>query len=287
MVYSDSKLQAAIAYALAEDVGLAGDITSQAVVAEDLRLEHVCRVKQNGVIAGLTIAAMVFSQVDSSVQFEPLVQDGSQVMTGTEIAVIRGPARAVLTGERTALNYMQRMSGIATLTSQYVEKTRDTKACILDTRKTAPGLRYFDKAAVKLGGGTNHRMGLYDMIMIKDNHIAAAGSIAAAVKQAKISRPEGVEIEVEAATIDQLREALDAGVDRILLDNMSLIELREAVAITNGTVPLEASGNVTLNTVAEIAATGVDYISVGALTHSVMALDIHLETLSLKPKGRN
>ncbi|GAB6089432.1 carboxylating nicotinate-nucleotide diphosphorylase [Spirochaeta dissipatitropha] len=273
-------IEAGIDLALLEDFQDVGDITSAAVVSESMRQEHICRVKEDGVIAGLEIAARVFQKVDPDLVFTCLVEDGTEVSAGTDVAYIRGSSRSVLAAERTALNFLQRMSGIATLTREFVRKLSGTRAVLLDTRKTGPCLRVFDKMAVRLGGGYNHRFGLYDMIMIKDNHIAAAGGIRQAVERAQRARPRGVEIEVEVANMYQLKEALDAGVDRILLDNMSLVELREAVAATRKRTPLEASGNVNLNTISEIARTGVDFISVGCLTHSVKALDIHLETLS-------
>jgi nicotinate-nucleotide pyrophosphorylase (carboxylating) len=208
------------------------------------------------------------------------VADGDWVEARQKFGTVRGPGRALLTGERVALNFMQRMSGIATMTRRFVDAVAGTNAVILDTRKTAPGLRVLDKWAVRLGGGQNHRIGLYDMAMIKDNHIAAVGGIAEAVRRVRAGDARGRPIEVEVTTLDQLREALAQPIDRILLDNMSLPQMREAVQIAAGRIPLEASGNVNLDTVAAIAATGVDYISSGALTHSVRALDISLDITS-------
>jgi nicotinate-nucleotide pyrophosphorylase (carboxylating) len=220
------------------------------------------------------VARQSFLQVDAGVEFKPLVEEGAHVTPGTQLAKVSGPARALLTGERIALNFLQRMSGIATATSRYVAAVAGTRARILDTRKTAPGLRLLDKWAVVLGGGHNHRIGLYDMAMIKDNHIAAAGGITAAVERVRTRWGHQLPVEVEVANLDQLAEALTLDLDLIMLDNMSLDAMSQAVEITAGRVPLEASGNVSLETVAAIAATGVDYISVGKLTHSVEALDI-------------
>jgi nicotinate-nucleotide pyrophosphorylase (carboxylating) len=233
--------------------------------------------KRAGVVAGLAVARAVFARLDACVQLSARVEDGDAVEAGTVIAEIGGPGRALLSGERVALNFLQRMSGIATLTRRFVEAVRGTRATILDTRKTAPGLRALDKWAVRLGGGRNHRMGLYDMVLIKDNHIAAVGSITDAVARVRASDARHCPIEVEVTTLAELREALGLDVDRVMLDNMGLDAMREAVRITAGRVPLEASGGVRLDTVADIAATGVDLISVGAITHSAAALDISLD----------
>jgi len=219
---------------------------------------------------------LTFAQLDARVQITPLVADGDSVPAGRTIATIAGPGRALLSGERVALNFLQRMSGIATLTRRFVDAVRGTSAVILDTRKTAPGLRLFDKWAVRLGGGQNHRFGLYDMALIKDNHIAAAGGITEAVKRVRKGDGRKRAIEVEVCTLAELREAVALNVDRILLDNMTPDEMAEAVRLAAGRVPLEASGNVTPENVAAVAATGVDYISVGMLTHSVRALDVSL-----------
>jgi nicotinate-nucleotide pyrophosphorylase (carboxylating) len=229
------------------------------------------------VIAGWEAVAATFAALDRHVAVEPIVHDGREVRAGTVIGTVSGPARALLSGERVALNFLQRLSGIATMTRAFVRAVEGTHAVILDTRKTAPGLRPLDRLAVRLGGATNHRFGLFDMALVKENHIAAAGGITAAVRRLRENVPAGIPIEVEVRTLAELREALDLGQDRILLDNMNTHEMREAVRITGGRVPLEASGGVRLETVAEIARTGVDYVSVGALTHSVRALDISLE----------
>lgn len=269
-----AQIKRAIQTALAEDIG-AGDITSSATLPEDLVYNGRFLSKAPGIIAGLQVAELVFKQVDERIIFTPLTADGTAVFPGEIIAAISGPARSLLTAERTALNFMQRMSGIATLTRRFVDAVAGTRAVILDTRKTAPGLRAIDKLAVRQGGGQNHRAGLYDMVLIKDNHIAAAGGITTAVTRARAAAHQ-LPIEVEVKNLNELAEVLPLNVDRIMLDNMSLAEMKEAVGIVNGRCPLEASGNVTLETVAAIAATGVDYISSGALTHSVTALDISL-----------
>lgn len=268
-----------IANALAEDIG-DGDVTTLNTIPADAVLHGVFLAKEAGVVAGLEVVRRVFQQVDPAVEVEFAVGDGDRVEARQVFGEVRGPGRALLTGERVALNFLQRMSGIATLTRRYVDAVAGTQAVILDTRKTAPGLRVLDKWAVRLGGGHNHRIGLYDMAMIKDNHIAAVGGIAEAVRRVREGDPLGRPIEVEVTTLQQLREALDQPIDRILLDNMSLAQMREAVQIAAGRIPLEASGNVNLDTVAAIAATGVDFISSGALTHSVRALDISLDIQS-------
>jgi nicotinate-nucleotide pyrophosphorylase (carboxylating) len=262
--------------ALAEDIG-EGDVTTLNTIPAAAVLHGVFLAKEAGVVAGLEVVRRVFQQVDPSVEVAFDVADGERIEARQVFGTIRGPGRALLTGERVALNFLQRMSGIATLTRRYVDAVAGTRAVILDTRKTAPGLRALDKWAVHLGGGQNHRFGLYDMAMIKDNHIAAVGGIAEAVRRVREGDSRRRPIEVEVTTLEQLREALTQPIDRILLDNMSLDQMRQAVQIAAGRIPLEASGNVNLDTVVAIAATGVDYISSGALTHSVRALDISLD----------
>lgn len=262
--------------ALAEDIG-DGDITAAGTIPAGARLSGRFLAKADGIVAGLEVARMVFHELDPALEFNALVQDGDRVGKGEILATVRGNGRAILSAERVALNLLQRMSGIATATRRYVEAVAGTKAIILDTRKTAPGLRLLDKWAVRLGGGQNHRAGLYDMALIKDNHIAAVGGISEAVRRVRAADDSGRPIEVEVQNLDQLREALELGIDRIMLDNMSIDAMREAVDIASGRTPLEASGNVNLNTVAAVAAAGVDFISVGALTHSVTALDISLD----------
>jgi len=274
---SPEAIAASVRRALDEDLG-DGDVTTETTVPSHARLQGEFIVKQDGVIAGLEVARLVFSLLDEQVAFFACAAEGEAMAPGTVVAVVAGPGRALLSGERTALNFMQRMSGIATLTRRFVEAVRGTRAVILDTRKTAPGLRPLDKWAVRLGGGQNHRLGLYDMALIKDNHIAAVGGdLAAAVARVRAGDPRHRPIEVEVTNQDELRQALALQVDRILLDNMSLSQMAEAVRTAGGRVPLEASGNISLENAAAVAATGVDYISVGALTHSVRALDISLE----------
>ncbi len=261
--------------ALAEDIG-DGDVTTNCTISPDDRLTGQFIAKASGIIAGLEVVQLTFSLLDEQVEFMPNLADGQAVATGQVIATVSGPGRALLSGERVALNFLQRMSGIATLTHQFVEAVQGTTAVILDTRKTAPGLRPLDKWAVRLGGGQNHRFGLFDMALIKDNHISAAGGISEAVRRVRAGDKQNRAIEVEVKSLAELQETLELEVDRILLDNMSLDEMRQAVALTSGRMPLEASGNVTVDNVATIAATGVDFISTGQLTHSVRALDISL-----------
>jgi nicotinate-nucleotide pyrophosphorylase (carboxylating) len=264
-----------IRLALEEDLGT-GDATTNGIVPEGAKLTGQIIAKQVGVVAGLDVARNVLLLLDDAVAFSSSVEEGAYVTKGTVLATLTGSARALLTGERTALNFLGRMSGIATLTRQFVTAVRGTKAIILDTRKTAPGLRLVDKLAVLRGGGQNHRTGLYDMVMIKDNHVDFAGSLAEAVRRVRSSGTK-LEIEVEARTVEDVREALKLDVRRILLDNMSVEKMREAVDLNAGRAKLEASGNVTLENVRQIAETGVDYISVGALTHSAKVFDVSLK----------
>ncbi len=266
----------AIRRALAEDLGERGDVTSDSILPAAAALEARLLAKQEGVIAGLDVAAAVFAQVDAAIRFTPRVDEGQRVRAGDLLAEVRGPARSLLAAERTALNFLGRMSGIASLTRRFVDAVAGTGAVILDTRKTAPGLRRVDKLAVQRGGGRNHRLGLYDMILIKDNHIDAAGSLAAAVQAARAAHPD-LPLEVETRTLAEVEAALALGVKRILLDNMTLDEMRQAVRLTAGRARLEASGNVTLERVRAIAETGVDYISVGALTHSAPVFELSLK----------
>jgi nicotinate-nucleotide pyrophosphorylase (carboxylating) len=272
----DEQIKAIVQRALAEDVG-SGDVTSQWILPPEMRVRGCFLAKAQGVLAGLEVVRQVFRQVDERIAFQARMKDGDSLSEGDTPATVEGPAASILTAERTALNFLQRMSGIATLSRRYVEAAAGTLAVILDTRKTAPGLRLLDKWAVRLGGGQNHRLGLYDMVLIKDNHIAAAGGITQAVERVRQRNQQRLAVEVEVKSLAELEEALALSVDRIMLDNMDLNEMRRAVEVTAGRVPLEASGNVTLENVAAIAATGMDYISVGALTHSVKALDISLE----------
>ena len=283
MNFTIDRVSHCIQNALNEDLG-SGDVTSNSIIDERQHIQGRFIAKEAGIIAGLEVARYTFLLLDKNIDFSNEIEDGIYVDKGTVIATIEGRAKPVLSAERTALNFLQRMSGIATLTQRFVQAVEGTKAIILDTRKTAPGLRLIDKWAVKLGSGQNHRIGLYDMILIKDNHIAAAGGITFAVKKAISNNPEKLDIEVEVKNLLELKEALSLPVDRILLDNMNTSQLRQAVKITNGSIPLEASGNVSLDNVAQIAATGVDFISVGKLTHSAKALDISL-LLNLKKEN--
>jgi nicotinate-nucleotide pyrophosphorylase (carboxylating) len=268
-----NQLRIIIHRALVEDIG-DGDITTVSTVPGQSILKGKFIAKESGIIAGLEVVKETLKYIDHRISFSASVTDGAQVAKGTILATVRGNGRALLITERTALNFFQRMSGIATITRMYVDAVRKTKAIIVDTRKTAPGLRLIDKWAVRLGGGQNHRFGLFDMVLIKENHIAAAGGITRAVARVRAMNKEERLIEVEVRTLTELKETLKLNVDRILLDNMSLKQIREAVRITNGRTKLEASGNVSLDNVAKVAATGVDIISVGKLTHSVRALDI-------------
>lgn len=271
-----NEVQKIVRQALDEDIG-DGDVTTLCIVPDATVFEGTLVCKQAGVIAGLEVAELAFALLDERAKLMRQVADGSWVEAGEITATLSGPGRALLSGERVALNLLQRMSGVATLTRRFVDAVEGTRAIILDTRKTAPGLRLLDKWAVRLGGGQNHRSGLYDMVLIKENHIAAAGgSITEAVARVRAGDEQQRAIEVEVRNRAELAEALGLNVDRILLDNMDEAEMREAVRLTNGRVPLEASGNITLANVARVAATGVDYISVGALTHSPQALDISL-----------
>ncbi len=267
--------QPLIELALVEDVG-PGDVTSQSTLPAGQVLRARIVAKAAGVIAGLPVAARVFACIDPAISFAPLLPDGAAVEPGDGVAEVSGPARGLLAAERTALNFLQHLSGVATLTRAFVQAVAGSGAVILDTRKTRPGYRLLDKYAVRLGGGQNHRMGLHDMLLIKDNHIAAAGSLVAAVERARAAYPH-LQIEVEVKDEDELRQALALKVDRIMLDNMDLPRIRAAVAIAAGQTPLEVSGGVSLERVAAIAASGVDYISVGALTHSAPALDISMK----------
>jgi nicotinate-nucleotide pyrophosphorylase (carboxylating) len=268
-----------IRLALEEDVG-AGDRTTEWTVDATRRAFGTITAKADGVISGLDVAAAVFHQVDPSLQVGGPVDEGATVQAGDTVLEIRGPARGILTAERVALNLLQRLSGVATQTRRYVDAVAGTGATILDTRKTTPGLRALEKRAVRAGGGENHRFGLHDMVLIKENHIAAAGGITAAVAAVRTRNREGLQVEVETTTLDEVREALDAGVDRILLDNMTPERLREAVALVSARPAprpeTEASGGVSLETVRAVAESGVDFVSVGALTHSAPALDLSL-----------
>ncbi len=261
---------------LAEDLGR-GDVTTLLLVPPDLRGRGKIVAKAPGVLAGIPVAAEVFRLLDAGIRFDPQKGDGDELAPGQVVAELEGPLAAILGAERLALNLLQRLSGIATLTRAYVRAVAGTKAKILDTRKTTPGLRALEKYAVRVGGGQNHRFGLFDGILIKDNHIAAVGGVAEAVRRAKAGAPHHLKVEVEVRDLAELEAALSAGADLILLDNMDEATIREAVRLAGGRVPLEASGNMTLKRVRGVAEAGVDYISVGALTHSAPALDLSLE----------
>lgn len=259
--------------AMEEDVAT-GDITTDNLIPAEARKKAYMIAKASGVIAGLPVAEMVFRKLDPSLFWKPEVQEGNHVNAGDVIVRFEASYRALLTGERTALNFLQRMSGIATMSAQYAQAVSGYRTVILDTRKTIPGFRLLDKYAVKTGGATNHRIGLFDMVMIKDNHIEVAGGITAAISQIRAKVSDGIRIEVETTTIEQVQEAINAGADIIMLDNMDIETMSMAVKLINGRVKVEASGNMTIGRLKKVAATGVDYISIGALTHSVQALDI-------------
>lgn len=267
----------AVRAALLEDLGRAGDITTNATIPAMKQARAVIAARQPGIVAGLDLAKAAFRLLDPALSFETRIADGTAVTPGAILATIEGPARALLSAERVALNFLGRLSGIATLTSRYVAAVAHTKARIVCTRKTTPGLRTFEKYAVLCGGGFNHRFGLDDAILIKDNHIAVAGGIIPALRAVKAAIGHLVKIEIEVDTLDQLDEVLTEGADVVLLDNMTPAQLREAVARVKGRLLTEASGGVTLETVAAIAESGVDMISVGALTHSAQVLDVGLD----------
>lgn len=280
MIENQIWMDRTIRNALEEDLG-SGDITTEAIIPPEIEGKAVLEAREHMVLAGLPVFCRVFELVGSNISFSVLFNDSQTVPGGTKICTVTGPLSAILKGERTALNFIQRMSGIATLTREYVEKASSGKAKILDTRKTVPGLRHFDKYAVRMGGGSNHRIGLFDGILIKDNHIAVAGSISRAVELAKDNAPHTIkmEVEVEVENLTGVKEAVQAGADIILLDNMTQQDIKKAVDFVQGKVLLEASGGVNLDNIGEISKTGVDLISVGALTHSIKAMDLSLEVL--------
>ncbi|WP_312161888.1 carboxylating nicotinate-nucleotide diphosphorylase [Phenylobacterium sp.] len=275
----DLLIQPVVAAALAEDLGRAGDVTAQACIEAHARLSTVFAARQNGVVAGLACARLAVLALDPAATFEAMVRDGDEVRPGEVLAKVEANARALLSAERTALNLLGRLSGVATLTRAYVDAVAGTGARIADTRKTTPGLRHLEKYAVRCGGGLNHRFGLDDAILIKDNHVAACGGVGEALKRARAAAGHLMKIEVEVDSLAQLEEALPHRPDVIMLDNFSLEDLRKAVAMTGGGVTLEASGGVNLQTVRGIAETGVQVISVGALTHSASVLDIGLDAV--------
>lgn len=281
---NDSSILRLVQIALAEDVG-SGDITNEALIDEHATAHGILLAKSRGVVAGTALAGLVFGQVDPTISCDWTVVEGALVEAGTVMAHLHGTVRGLLTAERTALNFIQRTSGIATLTRSYVDAIAGTSATILDTRKTIPGWRALDKYAVTVGGGTNHRMGLYDMVMIKDNHIAAHGSISTAVAVVRRKLEEWgqkeIRVEVETKNLAEVSEALSiGGVDRIMFDNFSVATMREAVVLVGTACETEASGGITLETIREVAETGVRFISVGALTHSAVAMDISLDLVA-------
>lgn len=280
MKLSDAEIRAAVKTALAEDLG-SGDVTSLATLPATTTFSVVMRTREPMTVAGLTFAETAFRSLSTRVRIKRLARDGQPLKAGEALLKISGPARALLSAERVALNFVQRLSGVASLTARFVAEVKGTQAQILDTRKTTPGWRRFEKYAVKCGGGRNHRLGLFDMVLIKDNHLAALrtakpNAVAAAVQRARTKFPK-LKVEVEADTLAQVKQAVEAGADIILLDNMSNAELRQAVKLVAGRAKTEASGGVNLKTVRGIAQTGVDFISVGAITHSVRAVDIGLD----------
>jgi len=271
-------IDTAVHRALDEDLGRAGDITSMATIPEATRARAILVARQAGVIAGLPLAVATFQKLSPDIAIEPHVRDGAAVAVGIKVMTISGPARAVLSGERTALNFVGRLSGIATLTADHVRHTAGTKLRVCCTRKTTPGLRALEKYAVRCGGGFNHRFGLDDAVLIKDNHIAVAGGVRAVLERARAHVGLLVKIEIEVDTLDQLREVLDTSLaDVVLLDNMDIPTLRQAAELARGRVVLEASGGVTLDSIANIATTGVDYVSAGALTHSAPNFDVAID----------
>lgn len=271
----DKLIDQLIDLAIEEDIAT-GDVTTDSIIPAHSRAVAEMKMKADGVISGMRIAKKVYERFEKDIVWDPKVKDGDTVKKGDIILRIEASYRCLLLGERLSLNILQRMSGIATETAKYVKELTGTHTRLLDTRKTAPGLRILDKMAVKDGGGTNHRMGLYDMSMIKDNHIKVAGGITNAVKAVRAYIPADIKIEVETTNLDEVREAVAAKADIIMLDNMNNSDMAEAVKIINGTAQTEASGNMSIPRLKEVAATGVDFISVGALTHSVTALDISM-----------
>lgn len=290
----DQGIEKLIELALREDLGK-GDVTSEALIDENLKGKGIIKALEDGVLAGIEIARLVFKRIDPEIVFKPLVKDGEKIRNKSKVAQIEGKVKSILAGERTALNFLQRLSGIATFTSKFVQEVKGTKTKILDTRKTTPGFRALEKYAVKMGRGENHRMGLYDRILIKDNHIRACGGVGTAIRKVKkslknetfVSRFDlkNLKVEVEAKNIKEVKEAIQSEADWIMLDNMSSSQIKEGVRMIRSNrrkMKIEVSGRVNLNNVKKIARLGVDYISVGALTHSAKALDLSLEFTKIK-----
>jgi len=279
VIENDPAVRRIVQSAIEEDLG-SGDLTTEAIVGNEAKGKATLVAREGLVLAGLPVFEMVFFAMSPEIKINATYRDGDSVPAGESVCILKGPLSSILQGERTALNFLQRMSGIATLTRKYVERAGPTKTKILDTRKTVPGLRVLDKYAVRIGGGFNHRFGLFDGVLIKDNHITAAGSISRAVELAKKNTPHTVKIEVEVEELAGVMEAVETGVDTILLDNMKPEEVKKAVELVKGRAALEASGGINLDTVKAMANTGVDFISIGALTHSARAADFSLEIIS-------
>lgn len=281
MIENLNQIRRIVLQALEEDLGTGGDLTTEAIVDPKKKGEAVLIAREELILAGSPVFKMVFREISTQIEFEDYFKEGDLVPHDKKICLLKGPLSPILKAERTALNLLQRMSGIATLTRQYVNRVEPYKARIIDTRKTAPGLRWMDKYAVRLGGGFNHRFGLFDGILIKDNHITAAGSIKNAIESAKRKAPHTLKIEVEVEDLAGVEEAIKAGADIIMLDNMDPGQMKKAVSFINGRAIVEASGGISLDTVSDVAESGVDLISVGALTHSARASDLSLEICSL------
>jgi len=273
---NDIEVKKVIRRAIEEDIGT-GDITTDNIIEKDEKGKGEIAVKERAVVAGLDVAKFVFKEIDSEVKFERIKDDGEEVKKGDKIALVQGKIGSILKGERLALNFLQRMSGIATKTRRYVDKVKDYDVRVTDTRKTTPTLRFFEKRAVSLGGGHNHRMGLYDAVLIKDNHIRAVGTIGEAIKGVREKIPHTTKIEVEVESIEGVKEALESEADIIMLDNMSFEKMKESVKLIGNSAISEASGGITLENIEEVAKTGVDVISVGALTHQIKSTDIGLD----------
>ena len=270
-----NEIKPLIDLALKEDIGK-GDITTDNIIPKDKKSEAEIIAKEDGVVCGLDVVRFVYKTIDPNIYFMKKTKDGEKVRVGQKIAVIKGNARSILSGERIVLNFLSALSGTSTTTRRYVDKIKKYNAKILDTRKTIPGFRILQKYAVSIGGAKNHRMGLYDMVLIKDNHIEANGGIANSVANIRKKIPKNIKIEIEAENLEQVKEALEAKVDWIMLDNMSIEDMKKAIKLINGRTKIEASGGITLDNIEEVAKTGVDYISIGALTHSFNKIDFSM-----------
>ncbi len=273
---NDMKVRKIVRDAIEEDLGT-GDITTDSIIEEGKTGKGVIRVKENCIISGLKVSEIVFNKIDPNLNFDHIHKDGDHVNSGDKVAEIEGEIRSILKGERLALNFLQRMSGISTKTNRYVDKLQRYSAKVVDTRKTTPNLRILEKRAVKLGGGSNHRMGLYDAVLIKDNHIRSAGSFSEAVERARKNIPHTTKIEVEVEDLEEVKEAIESSADIIMLDNMNLEKMEKSVDLIGDKAVTEASGGITLDNIKDVAETGVDIISVGALTHQIESIDISLD----------